>query len=388
MATTTATLVGTGESVARGAGTAWTNPGNITADDTSYATCASGSSGSAYLVARNLGFSIPTGATIDGVTVVVNGSEHSAGSETVSAQLQDDSAALVGSAKTLSWTGTAKTNYTYGGSADKWGATLTPAIVNDPDFGVRIWYTTTHSVEVDYVTIEVTYTPAAGGTPPTVAYSGYNNGAFGSTSNTISSYAHPGGAIVVVAILNGSGVVTGITANGTALTLMGSRTAVYDENKQYVYYHNNLGSFTGNIVVSYDTDVYYHDAQAYSFSGADSTPFSGFNSGAGSSTSPTVTISSASDSLVVACISNSDTSTTHTIGSGQTLIREDVGTNGTDATLKHRVVATYETGAASVVMDGTLSASENWSAVGFSVKGTTASAAARDPFGMMGFFGI
>lgn len=148
-------LPGTGENVDRSGLTAWTNPGNITADDAADATC--NGAGSDYLVARNFGFSIPASATISGVTVRVEGSEHSAGTESVSAQLQNDVSALVGSSKSQTFSGTGKSVYTYGSSSDVWGATLTPAIVNDADFGVRIWYTTSHDVRIDYVTINIEY---------------------------------------------------------------------------------------------------------------------------------------------------------------------------------------------------------------------------------------
>lgn len=213
----------------------------------------------------------------------------------------------------------------------------------------------------------------------TVANSTYGNSAFGSSSLTISGYSHGGGPLSVISVIrspSGSITVTGITANGTGMSLLGSQTT---ENavRTDVYTLNDIASFTGDIVISYSDDVYYGGAHVLSFSGATATPFSGFASASnssGSSTAPSVTISSASGDLVVACLANADTGTTHTIGSGQTLVRDDAGTNGTDPEIKQRLVTTTEGGAASVVMDGTLSAGEYWSAVGFSV------AAAVDDF--------
>jgi hypothetical protein len=149
-------FAGTGENLAGIGATAWTNPGNIVSDNATDAT--NNGSSSNYLVARNYGFSVPGAATIAGITVRIELSEHSPGSETLNARLQDENGALIGSGKTASVTGTTKTVYTYGSTSDLWGATLTPAIVNDVDFGVRFWFTTSHDIRVDYVTLAVEYT--------------------------------------------------------------------------------------------------------------------------------------------------------------------------------------------------------------------------------------
>ncbi len=162
-------LAGTGESVDRAGLTAWTNPGNIVSDNTTDATC--NGTGSDYLVARNFSFSVPAGAEVAGVLVQVEASEHSGGVEPLLAQLQDESAALVGSSKSTSnegsISGTAKAVYTYGSTSDLWGATLTPTIVNDADFGVRLWFTTAHDVRIDFVTLAVEYTLSTESTPRT-----------------------------------------------------------------------------------------------------------------------------------------------------------------------------------------------------------------------------
>jgi hypothetical protein len=162
MASTGNVFVGTGENNAGIGATAWTNPGNITSDNATDASCNAAAT-SQYLVGRNCGFAIPTDATIVGVTVRIEAAETSAGSETLNGRLQDETGALTGSGKTASIGGTTPTVYTYGGTADLWGATLTPAIVNDADFGVRFWFTTAHNMTVDYVTIAIEYstpTPA------------------------------------------------------------------------------------------------------------------------------------------------------------------------------------------------------------------------------------
>lgn len=156
MPSTGDTFPGTGENNAGIGATAWTSPGSVTADDTVDATCNAAAS-SQYLVARNYGFSVPSGAAILGITVRIEASEHSPGTESLNAQLQDDGGVLIGSSKATSISGTGKTVYTYGGTADVWGATLTSTIVNDVDFGVRFWFTTSHDVRVDFVTLAVEY---------------------------------------------------------------------------------------------------------------------------------------------------------------------------------------------------------------------------------------
>jgi hypothetical protein len=160
MASTGNVFPQTGESIDRAGLTAWTAPTAIVSDNATDATC--NGTGSDYLVARNFDFSaVPDGATITGILVRVEASEHSGGTEPLLAQLQDETAVLVGSSKSTSnegaISGTTKAVYTYGSTSDAWGATLTPAIVKDPDFGVRFWFTTAHDVRVDYVTVAVEY---------------------------------------------------------------------------------------------------------------------------------------------------------------------------------------------------------------------------------------
>lgn len=163
MTTTGAIIAGTGTSVARSTGTAWTNPGNITANDNTTASCSSGTAGSAYLRASNFGFNIPANSLIQGVTVVVEMAESSAGSELVTVQLVDDTATLIGATRQFTANGTGLTLYTTGSSTDLWGATLTSTIINDTDFGVYVWYTTSHNTTVDYISIDINYEPPRSG---------------------------------------------------------------------------------------------------------------------------------------------------------------------------------------------------------------------------------
>lgn len=164
MSTTGDIIAGTGTSVARGAGTAWTNPGNITANDGTVASCTGGASGSAYLRASNFGFTIPANSLIQGFTVKVDMAESSAGTETVSVQIVNAAGSPVGTAKTFVASGTTLVVYTTGSGTDLWGTTgLTATDINDTDFGVYVWYTTSHNTTVDYISIDVNYEPPISG---------------------------------------------------------------------------------------------------------------------------------------------------------------------------------------------------------------------------------
>ncbi len=195
MASTGNLFPGTGENVNR-IGQVWSNPSRITADDNSLAGGFTLTGGSDYLVARNFDFSaIPAGATIVGITVRVEANESSSGSEDLFAQLQDASAALIGSSKTLSLT-TPLAVYTYGGTSDTWGATLTHAMLQDADFGVRLWFATSHNVSIDYVTMAVEYTVPTYGisteTDTAIALSTVKLRAVGQSSETDSALALSG----------------------------------------------------------------------------------------------------------------------------------------------------------------------------------------------------
>ena len=162
---------GTGTSVSAGAGTvAWTNPNRIGADDTSYATCDLGNGASSWrLFARDLGFAIPAGATINGIQVEINRQSSGQMPPLVRdnvVQLTKDGSALVGSnlaVTTTDWpTGSPQTR-TYGSSTNLWGDVWTPAEVNATTFGVALQARNANNnrsrtATVDYIRVTVTYT--------------------------------------------------------------------------------------------------------------------------------------------------------------------------------------------------------------------------------------
>jgi len=153
---------------------AWTDVDNIKLDDGNYARAATSFDPgwtSHYLKATNFGFTIPGGATINGILVEIEerdgGSTGKITDNVVS--LLDENGALTGDnkAKVPAWT--AVTTYEdYGGAADDWNAGLSAANINDGDFGVVLSVDEVDdnfaTASVDHIQITVYYTAAAAGT--------------------------------------------------------------------------------------------------------------------------------------------------------------------------------------------------------------------------------
>ena len=127
-----------------------------------------------YLKATNFGFSIPDGATIDGILVEIE-------------EQSDDSAADDNEVKIVKSDGTLGTQnkaagvssfpnspaayISYGSSSDLWGETWTAEDINDVDFGTVI-SAIGGNANVDHIRITITYTPAAGGATQVMQRSG------------------------------------------------------------------------------------------------------------------------------------------------------------------------------------------------------------------------
>ena len=164
---------GSGTSVdTLGADVPWADPGNIGADDASYATSVNIpiAGGTSYLlVAGGFGFAIPDGATIDGIQVKVNRmtSANPSGTRDAVVQLTRDGSAVVGSNladAATNWP-TRLTTASYGGAGALWGTTWTPAEVNAAGFGVALQAVNQNSkagrvrtATVDFIRVTVTYT--------------------------------------------------------------------------------------------------------------------------------------------------------------------------------------------------------------------------------------
>jgi len=164
---------GKGENSAAVGEAAWSNPENIKAFDSSYASCAPNfltSRSSQRLIAKKFGFAVPTEATIVGIKV-----ELARKATELSGEIKDFEASLLkagavaGTDKSLpeAWK-SIEADVFYGGSEDLWGTTWTPAQINEEGFGfalrVRAESSGSREALVNVVGIYVFYTLPASGT--------------------------------------------------------------------------------------------------------------------------------------------------------------------------------------------------------------------------------
>lgn len=152
---------------------AWVNPGNITLDDGSAATIGGAAAAvTRYITGSSYGFSVPTGATIDGVVVEA---KKLAPNTALGGSISDNSVRLLvggtpsGTNKAIGgvWPNPSATYVTYGGAADAWGLSLTPADVNASNFGAVVSGTIGSAAPgnegyIDTIRITVYYTGGAG----------------------------------------------------------------------------------------------------------------------------------------------------------------------------------------------------------------------------------
>jgi hypothetical protein len=160
---------------------AWTNPGNVTADDNVVTTASltSTNTTSHYLKATNYfsGTPVPSDATVLGITVEVDRRNSGGGnckdnvvSLVLGGTVSGDNKAAAGN-----WPTTALTYATYGSASDLWGLTLTPADVNATDFGVALSAIRVGSspvANVDHIRVTVAYAAAVGGVAGTAGLTG------------------------------------------------------------------------------------------------------------------------------------------------------------------------------------------------------------------------
>lgn len=169
-ADTTNTFAGIGSNDNSVGSTAWSNTNNIGADDssTARATIPDGSS-SNYLKGTSFGFSIPTGATIDGIEVTLERSTQWSNS------VKDTHARIVKSDASIGTTDKSNTNFwdnvgteviTYGGSTDLWGESWAASDINSANFGFAVAADNVNCCfssqsDIDYIQITVYYTYTA-----------------------------------------------------------------------------------------------------------------------------------------------------------------------------------------------------------------------------------
>lgn len=161
-----------------GGGDAWSNLNNALASDNAYASVTEtigGVLGTDHITVSGFGFTIPSGATIDGIVVQLEGhSVGSAVSPSVQATVSKDvafagfiSVTFIGNAAAP---GPPDSTQTQGTPTDFWSQSWTPAEINGSTFGTRIQAldaaflgTMSSTYFLDDVQITVHYTP---GIPP------------------------------------------------------------------------------------------------------------------------------------------------------------------------------------------------------------------------------
>ena len=202
-----------------------------------------------------------------------------------------------------------------------------------------------------------------------LAFDATSNSTGGSVTSVTWSHTTSGAdraLIVGVSFWNGSTEsITGVTYAGTAMTSIGSALSPNNERAQQ-WKLSNPATGANNVVVSFSSVV---DAAcgAVSFTGARQTTASLTGTQAtatGTSTAPSVNVSSAPGEIVVDTLS-SDVGDPDTVGAGQTE-RWNASSPEADG------AGSTEAGAATVTMSWTLGASVPWALVGVGVKsGTT-----------------
>lgn len=209
MASQTA-IVGTGANDAtNGQTTNWSGPSNVIGDDGSRATASLNASTSRYLKGTNCGFTVPAGATINGITVEIEKSESAAGITDSAVRIvkADGSIGTTDKASATEWALTTDTISTYGSSSDRWGETWSATDINDLDFGVVIAATKSTSgaatARVDFIRVTVNYTAGATVTASAAVAGGGTTDATATRSAVASASAAGSGAVTATALVAG-----------------------------------------------------------------------------------------------------------------------------------------------------------------------------------------
>ena len=168
----------------------WVNPGNISADDGTQATITAASydagDQSFRLIGRNFGFTIPAGATIDGLIVEIDRRCFAGAASDFRVQIFDQLGGTFRgdnkAAAATAWPATLAIA-TYGAANDLWNAAafLTQAFVTSAGFGIGLSVdadAANTDIGVDFIRMTIHYTAAAGGgTPNTWFYRQTSQGA-------------------------------------------------------------------------------------------------------------------------------------------------------------------------------------------------------------------
>ena len=149
----------------------WATVDNAKVNDSSYSTNGSGAPATHYIKATAFGFSIPSGATINGIEVGItrkadNNSKFNYASDNIVKLVKGGS--VVGTSKASAGTKwpTSDGTVTYGATSDLWGTTWTDSEINASNFGVVLSANTVSATaSVNYISATITYTEGGGGGP-------------------------------------------------------------------------------------------------------------------------------------------------------------------------------------------------------------------------------
>ena len=150
-------------------GEIWSNVDNAKVEDGSYASAFT-AFGTNYLKATNFSFSIPTGATINGIFMEAkcNTDGNDFGKTTdidVKIVKSDDSFGTTDKSSATEWGDSGFVYISHGSSSDLWGESWAATDINSSNFGVVIAVGNSDEEGwVDHIRITVTYTEVATGT--------------------------------------------------------------------------------------------------------------------------------------------------------------------------------------------------------------------------------
>lgn len=152
---------------------AWTNVGNVGAEDSNWAEITANTYDTndwSYVIrATNFGLSIPAGATIDGILVEIFGYQAVGNNAPLYVQLTKDGTTGVGDnlgVGAATWATSPGEKRDFGGAAAKWGTTWSDTDFNS-SFGVLFANQATGNnadIYINYIRVTVYYTEAAGPT--------------------------------------------------------------------------------------------------------------------------------------------------------------------------------------------------------------------------------
>ena len=170
MATAGANLPTTTSSgAAHGSANTWTNPNNAQAIDGVFATASSGMNPTNDLACTGFGFSIPSGATINGIQATASG-KVSTGTgffSSLSSLIKGGVTQGTFGSNGGNNFGTTQGTCTLGGVSSLWGTTWTDTNINASNFGVNASFGKTgkgtKTISIDYIQLTITYTAASGG---------------------------------------------------------------------------------------------------------------------------------------------------------------------------------------------------------------------------------